>query len=177
MEKFIMIHFPGKDNTSSTPRYIWCFYHNEGIYFIKKGLIMDISRLYASIRTHGNVSFSRSGGPGGQNVNKVNTKACLRLKIGDLEGLSETEITRLRSVLAPRITAEDEIVINSSEERSQRVNLERSYLRLEALISTAARLPKHRRPTKPGRAAKENRLQRKHLHSRKKTDRKSPFED
>ncbi|MDR1025414.1 MAG: aminoacyl-tRNA hydrolase [Treponema sp.] len=138
---------------------------------------MNILQLYASIRTHGSVSFARSGGPGGQNVNKVNTKVCLRLKIGELEGLSEAEMDRLRSILAPRITAEDEIVINSSEERSQRANLERSYLRLEALISAAARLPKHRRPGKPSRVAKENRLHSKRLHGLKKTDRKSPTED
>jgi ribosome-associated protein len=138
---------------------------------------MNISQLYASIRTHGNVNFARSGGPGGQNVNKVNTKVCLRLKIGKLEGLSEVEMDRLRSILAPRITAEDEIVINSSEERSQRANLERSYLRLEALISAAARLPKYRRPVKPSRAAKENRLHNKHLHGLKKTYRKFPTED
>jgi ribosome-associated protein len=138
---------------------------------------MNISQLYASIRTHGNVNFVRSGGPGGQNVNKVNTKVCLRLKIGKLEGLSEAEMDRLRSILAPRITAEDEIVVNSSEERSQRTNLERSYLRLEALISAAARIPKHRRPVKPSRAAKENRLHHKRLHGLKKTYRRSPAED
>jgi ribosome-associated protein len=138
---------------------------------------VNISLLYASIRTRGKVIFSRSGGPGGQNVNKVNTKVCLRVKIGDLEGLSEDELIRLRQVLSPRLTAGDEIIVTSSEERSQRLNLERSYSRLESLVSAAARLPKRRRPVKPGRAAKEKRIRAKHLHGLKKKDRKLPSED
>lgn len=137
---------------------------------------MNISRLYASIRTRGSVIFSRSGGPGGQNVNKVNTKVCLRVKIEDIEGLSEAELDRIRGVLSSRITAEGEIVIISSEERSQRLNLERAYSRLEALIGAAARIPKRRRPTKPSRAARENRMRDKHLHGLKKKDRTPPNE-
>jgi ribosome-associated protein len=132
---------------------------------------MNVSLLYASIRTCAKFSFSRSGGPGGQNVNKVNTQVCLRLRIGDLEGLSKAEITRLRETLAPRISGEDEIIVKSGEERSQRINLERAYTRLESLITTGARLPKYRRPTKPGRAARESRLQMKHRQGRKKAGR------
>ncbi|MDR2135575.1 MAG: aminoacyl-tRNA hydrolase [Treponema sp.] len=138
---------------------------------------MNISRIYASIRACGSVIFSRSGGPGGQNVNKVNTKVCLRVKIQDIDGLSDAELDRLRRTLAPRITAEDEIIVMSSEERSQRLNLERSYLRLEALITAAARIPASRRPTKPSRAAKERRIHAKHIRSLKKRDRKPPPEE
>jgi ribosome-associated protein len=135
---------------------------------------MNISELYASIRARGRVSFSRSGGPGGQNVNKVNTKVCLRIKLGELEGLSEAELKRLRETLAPRITAEDEMVINAGEERSQRLNLERSYTRLESLIRAAARIPACRRPTKPGRKVREKGRRDKQLHSLKKENRKPP---
>jgi ribosome-associated protein len=138
---------------------------------------VNISRIYASIRACGSVIFSRSGGPGGQNVNKVNTKVCLRVKIQDIDGLSDAELDRLRRTLAPRITAEDEIIVMSSEERSQRLNLERSYLRLEALITAAARIPASRRPTKPSRAAKERRIHAKHIRSLKKRDRKPPPEE
>jgi ribosome-associated protein len=110
-------------------------------------------------------------------VNKVNTKVQLRLRIPDLMGLSGAEAARVREVLANRITTGDELIIDSSEERSQRTNQERAYARTEALITAAARLPKHRRPTKPTRAGREKRLQAKRIHSQiKKNRRTSPEE-
>jgi ribosome-associated protein len=124
--------------------------------------------LRQSIRTASEISFSRSGGPGGQNVNKLNTKVTLRLRLSDIDGLSEAELKKARELLANRINDGDEIVISSDEERSQRVNLERAYFRIEALVIAAARMPKQRRPTKPSKAAREQRLHVKQLQSRKK---------
>jgi len=124
--------------------------------------------LRQSVRNASEISFSRSGGPGGQNVNKLNTKVTLRLRLSDIDGLSGAELERARELLANRISAGDEIVISSDEERSQRTNLERAYFRVEALISAAARLPKYRRPTKPSKASREQRLHAKQLQSRKK---------
>ena len=138
---------------------------------------MDQFLLRQSIRLAARPSFSRSGGPGGQNVNKVNTKVTLRLCLEDLAGLTEPEMNRLRRTLASMLSGGDageEIVIASSEERSQRTNLERGLSRLEALISAAARIPKLRRPTKPTRAGREHRLQAKHVHGLKKQDRRRP---
>jgi ribosome-associated protein len=132
---------------------------------------MDTFLLKHSIRTNAETIFSRSGGPGGQNVNKLNTKVILKLRLNDLAGLSEVELERVKSLMANRISNEGEIVIASDEERSQRTNLNRAYLRMEALITSAAKLPKHRRPTKPSKAAKEKRLQAKKRQAQKKTDR------
>jgi ribosome-associated protein len=155
---------------------------------------MDSTLIRQSIRAAAQVGFSRSGGPGGQNVNKVNTKVTLHIRLAGLEGLSPAEAERLREVLGPRIrgtgkaasqpgpdtaTVPDApgpessgvLIITSSEERSQRVNLERAYARAEALIFAAARLPKKRRPTKVSRAAKERRLQSKRANSERKRER------
>jgi len=129
--------------------------------------------LRQSVRGASEVSFSRSGGPGGQNVNKLNTKVTLRLRLTDIAGLSVPELERARGELANRINAGDEIVINADEERSQRTNLERAYFRLETLIIAAARLPKQRHPTKPSKAAREQRLNIKRIQSRKKTFRRT----
>jgi ribosome-associated protein len=132
---------------------------------------MNTTLLHQSIHSFAEASFSRSGGPGGQNVNKVSTKVTLRLRAAELLGLSEAELERVKSVLANRITKEGEFVITSEEERSQRTNLERAYFRMEALISSAARVPRTRKPTKPSKAAKEKRLLAKRRQSQKKTER------
>jgi ribosome-associated protein len=132
---------------------------------------MNAALLHQSIHSFAEASFSRSGGPGGQNVNKVSTKVSLRLRVAELVGLSEAELERVKSVLANRITKEGEIVITSEEERSQRTNLERAYFRMEALVTAAARLPKKRKLTKPSKAAKEKRLLAKRRQSEKKAER------
>ncbi|MCL2602492.1 MAG: aminoacyl-tRNA hydrolase [Treponema sp.] len=133
---------------------------------------MDALLLYQSIRAAGRVDFSRSGGPGGQNVNKVNTKVTLHVHLDALAGLSDREIDRLKETLAHRITAAGELVLAASEERSQRTNLERAYARMEKLIAGAARLPNLRRLTKPSRAAREERLRGKRLSGLKKAARR-----
>ena len=133
---------------------------------------MNSLLLYQSIHKAARADFSRSSGPGGQNVNKVNTKVTLRISLDDLEGLNEAELARLRETLASRITDAGELLISASEERSQRVNLERAYSRMETLIVNAARLPRPRRPAKPNRAAREERLRAKRIRSQKKAGRR-----
>jgi len=137
---------------------------------------MNALLLRQSIHSFAEAVFSRSGGPGGQNVNKVNSKVTLKWRLpisGESEsvGLSETELERVKTLLANRISVNGEIVITSDEERSQKINLERAYFRMNTLIASAARLPKKRHPTKPSKAAKEKRLESKKKQGIKKKDR------
>ncbi|MDR0909004.1 MAG: aminoacyl-tRNA hydrolase [Spirochaetaceae bacterium] len=132
---------------------------------------MDKSLLEQSIRNASVVDFSRSGGPGGQNVNKVSTKVTLHLSLEQIEGLTLMEKARVETLLASRINNEGCIVLASSEERSQKMNLEIAYKRMEALISGAAKIPKRRRPGKPSRASREARLEAKRRQSEKKAQR------
>jgi len=138
---------------------------------------MNSELLKQSIHSAAHADFSRSGGPGGQNVNKVNTKVTLRIRLTDLEGLNEAELARLKESIASRITKEGELVIAASEERSLKINLERAYARMETLINNAARLPRLRRPTKPSRAAREERLKSKRYRALLKAGRRSKPEE
>jgi ribosome-associated protein len=129
-----------------------------------------------SIREGAEVICSRSGGPGGQHVNKVNSKVTLRISLDTLTGLTGAEQTRLREVLANRLTGRGEIVLAAGEKRSQLTNRERAFVRLEALIIDAAHLPKCRRPAAPSPAVREKRLLAKRRRSLKKAERRSDFD-
>jgi ribosome-associated protein len=137
---------------------------------------VNLELLKESIRRAARADFSRSGGPGGQNVNKLNTKVRLKLNLNDLNGLSPEEAAHLRESLKFCLTKGGELVVTSSEERSQLINLERAHLRMEAIIVNSSRLPRVRRPTKPSKKAKEDRLKAKRIQSEKKKERRFCFE-
>ena len=120
------------------------------------------------------VAFARSGGPGGQNVNKVNSKAIVRIAIDRIEGLSEEEGLLLKQRLAGRLSSGGELIVSSDEERDQGRNRELALSRLLSLIEAAAKIPKPRLRTRPTRASRERRLAVKRLRSDTKQGRRSP---
>jgi|SRR3954467_1423278 len=101
--------------------------------------------------------FVRSSGPGGQNVNKVATAVQLRLDVNG-SSLPDAVKHRLIALAGSRMTEEGVLVIDAREHRTQTRNREAARERLIALLQRAAYEPKKRRPTRPGKAAKENRL-------------------
>ena len=107
------------------------------------------------------VQYARSRGPGGQNVNKVNTKAEIWVSVSKLAGLSDAAMQRLRKIAGKRLTLQDEIHIAADLSRSQERNREDAISRLAIMISAAMHEPKPRRKTKPSRAAKMRRVESK----------------
>jgi ribosome-associated protein len=132
---------------------------------------MDTELLKSSIIAHVKIEFSKAGGPGGQHVNKVNTKVAARISIGAIEGLHPAELELLQTRLVNRITAEEELVVQVQEERSQVINREKAIRKLVILIERAARRNPPRIPTKPTAASKERKLTSKHIRSAIKHDR------
>ncbi len=115
---------------------------------------------------------SRSSGPGGQNVNKVNTKVELRFNIPESSLLSAEEKEILLNLLKKKISSDGFLIIVSQSERSQLKNKEKTIEKFYTLLKKSLTPKKKRKPTKPGTAAKEKRLEEKRILSEKKTRRK-----
>lgn len=116
-------------------------------------------------------SFSRSSGPGGQSVNKVATQAQLRVSLGSIDGLDADAADRLRALAGQKLTAEDELLIQSDTHRSQRANRRACEERLRALVAEALTPPKTRKPSRPTKAMVEKRLDEKRRQSQRKRSR------
>jgi ribosome-associated protein len=117
-------------------------------------------------------SSSRSSGPGGQNVNKVNTRIELRFNLAGSVLLNDAEKTRIQSALGNRINKEGFLILVSQSERSQLANKKKVTERFYKLLQKALLPVKKRKPTRPTLASKERRIESKKLLSRKKALRK-----
>jgi ribosome-associated protein len=117
-------------------------------------------------------AFARSGGPGGQNVNKVNSRAVLRWALGRNTSLSDEVRTRIRSRERNRLTVEGDLLLQSQQHRTQERNREECLARLREIILQALVVPKKRRPTKPTKGSKMRRLADKKARSHLKQQRR-----
>ncbi|TWT87575.1 Peptidyl-tRNA hydrolase ArfB [Pseudobythopirellula maris] len=122
-------------------------------------------------------SFARSAGPGGQNVNKLNTKAVLRWSVATSAVLPNDVRRRLQQSFASRLTNDGELVIASDRNREQGRNVADCVERLRAMVLSAASPPRKRRPTRPTRSSNESRLSSKRAHAKKKERRRRPESD
>jgi ribosome-associated protein len=124
--------------------------------------VTPINRTLAPYERQIEERFVRASGPGGQNVNKVATAVELRFDVG-ASSLPPSVKSRLIALAGSRMTTDGVLVLDSREHRSQGQNREAARARLVALIQQATVRRRTRRPTKPGKAAKERRLTAKKL--------------
>lgn len=127
------------------------------------------------ISTELKFSFSRSGGPGGQNVNKVNTKVELRFDITNSLFLTDEQKEILLEKLANQISLEGSLIIVSQATRSQLKNKEDAIRKFYEAINTALKPIKKRKPKTISKAAKESRLKEKKENAEKKERRRLKF--
>ena len=122
-------------------------------------------------------SYARSGGPGGQNVNKVSSKAVLRWSLAANSSVPAEIKARLRTLQRGRITVGDEIVIQSQEYRDQERNRQACLDKLRDFLLQASFVPRTRRASKPSRGSKERRLQAKKRRAAVKSGRQRVTDD
>jgi protein subunit release factor B len=126
---------------------------------------MEIPRHRLDIR------FARSGGPGGQNVNKVESKVEIRFGVDAADWIPAATRERLKELQASRITNLGEFILSSTRHRSQAQNLEECLRKLADILRVASQRPKRRIKTRPTGASRQRRLVAKAQRSEKKQSR------
>ena len=119
-------------------------------------------------------TFMRSSGPGGQNVNKVNTKVRLRWSVVESPSLPDSVKKRLLEKYRRRVTATGDLLITSQRYRDQSRNVDDCLEKLRELLTDVAKPPVQRKKTRPSRASKERRLREKRVQSDLKRSRRKP---
>jgi ribosome-associated protein len=122
-------------------------------------------------------SFARSGGPGGQNVNKVNSKAVLHWPVSKSPSLSKAVKDRFLKRYQNQITTEGDLLLTSQKYRDQNRNIDECFEKLHKMILSVAIPPKLRKPTQPTQASKLRHGEKKRTHSLKKQYRRPPSLD
>jgi len=131
--------------------------------FIQSNLIIPENELI--------FTTSRAGGPGGQHVNKTDTRITIRWNILTSNVLNENQKNRLLEMLSTKITQEGDLIVHNSSSRSQLQNKKNALIILTQEIRNALHIPKKRIPTKIPKGLKEARLQKKSLRSNLKKTR------
>ncbi|MCC6492445.1 MAG: aminoacyl-tRNA hydrolase [Pirellulales bacterium] len=121
------------------------------------------------------ISFARSAGPGGQNVNKVNTKAVLHWGVAASASLPEAVRRRLLDRYGNRVNNEGQLVLACDEHREQGRNLAACREKLRGMILSVLTPPRRRIKTRPSQGAVERRLKSKDRQSQKKQSRRGDF--
>jgi len=116
--------------------------------------------------------YVRAGGPGGQNVNKVASKAVLRFSVRDSPSFGAADRAHLLARLASRLTGDGELVLTSGAYRDQSRNRAAVLERLATVLRAALRRRRRRKPTRPSKAAIERRLAEKRARADRKRERR-----